>query len=101
MNRIKKWESFNFDQTLPVTTKNFLNSFYSCDECDSIWKEFNNTAERCVYCDSNEIEELEESEYYEIAKSKGDIESLKSEQPDSEEVVDLFHLKKSGKNNVN
>lgn len=105
MRHIKRYETFNFDQTIPVTTKNFLTNFYSCDDCDAIWKEFNNTADKCKFCDSDEIEELDEKEWYEISKnrvSEEENKELESERDiDSEEVVDLFNIKKEGSRNVN
>lgn len=102
MNYIKRFENMDFSQTLPVTTKNFLTNFYSCDECNALWKEFNNTADKCKFCDSDEIEELQEDEWYEIAKTRSDennIEDLESEKSsESEQVVDLFDPKLKNKN---
>lgn len=70
MCHIKKFEDFDFSQTLMVTSKNVLNSHYSCDECDSLWKEFNTNCTKCKFCESTEIEELSEDEWYDIAKSR-------------------------------
>lgn len=105
MKHIKKYETFDFDQTIPVTSKNFLTNFYSCDECDALWKEFNNTADSCKFCGSDEVEELQEDEWYEISKTrldKDEIEDLESEKnKESEDLVDLFSIKKEGGKNVN
>ena len=105
MKHIRKYEAFDFNQTIPVTSKNFLTNFYSCDECDAVWKEFNNTADTCKFCGSDEVEELQEDEWYEIAKSRLDedeIEDLESNRnKDSEDLVDLFSIKKGGKEDVN
>lgn len=99
MKHIKKFETFDFNQSIPVTTKNFLTNFYSCDECNALWKEFNNTTDKCKFCDSDEIEELQEDEWYEIAKTrldKDEIEDLESEKSiESEQNVDLDNLKKN------
>ncbi len=70
MKHIKKFETFDFTQTLPVTTKNFLTNFYSCDDCDEVWKEFNKVSNKCKFCQSEQIEDLSEDEFYEIQKTK-------------------------------
>lgn len=96
MKHIKNFESFDFNQTLPVTTKNFLTNFYSCDECDAIWKELNKESHKCKFCNSTEIENLSEDEFYDIQKSRleeDEIEDMESERRnDSEELVNLFSL---------
>ena len=69
MKHLKKFETFDFSQTVPVTTKNFLTSYYSCDECDNIWTE-NNEVDCCKFCDSDEIEELHEEEWKELSKNQ-------------------------------
>jgi hypothetical protein len=96
MKHIKKFESFDFNQTLPVTTKNFLTNFYSCDECDALWKEFNKTSEVCKFCNCKEIEDLSEDEYYDLQKSRLDedeVEDMESERSkNSEELVNLGSL---------
>lgn len=96
MNYIKKFETFDFNQTIPTTSKNVLTSYYSCDDCDNIWKEFNNTVDSCKFCNSKEIEELPENEWYEVAKSSlnsDEIYNLESERDkESGEFVDLINL---------
>lgn len=103
MKHLKKYESFDFEQTIPVTTKNFLTNFYSCDDCDKVWKEFNNTAERCRFCNSDEIEELHEEEWKQVANSRMSPEEFAelSKEDENDELVDLVSLKKPGKRNVN
>lgn len=101
MRHIKKFEGFDFNQTLPVTTQNVLTNFYSCDDCDALWREFNETSEKCKYCGSNEVEDLDEDEWYEIVKSRLDedeIEELESNRrKESETFIDILSLK--NKNN--
>ena len=96
MKHIKMFESFDFEQTLPITTKNFLTNFYSCDECDALWKEFNKTSEVCKFCNCKEIEDLSEDEYYDLQKSRLDedeIEDMESERSkNSEELVNLVSI---------
>ncbi len=105
MIHIKKYETFDFDQTIPTTSKNYLTNFYSCDECDAVWKEFNNTTDKCKFCNSDEVEELQEDEWYEIVKSRLDedeIKDLESERnKDSEYFVDLLNLKNGDNKDVN
>lgn len=104
MKFIKTFEIFDFSQTLPTTSKNVLTTFWSCDECNGIWKEFNSDCKECKFCSSDEIEELSESEWYEVQKSRleeDEIEDMESERKeDSEKFVDLHNLKR-GKNYVN
>ena len=96
MKHLKKFETFDFSQTVPVTTKNFLTSYYSCDECDNIWKEFNKESKSCK-CGSTEIEELPEDEWYEIAEVRGiNIEDRKEDQ----EAISLIDLKKDNNQDV-
>ena len=101
MRHIKKFEGFDFNQTLPVTSQNVLTNFYSCDDCDALWREFNETSEKCKYCGSNEVEDLDEDEWYEIVKSRLDedeVEELESNRrKESETFIDILSLK--NKNN--
>ena len=99
MKHIKKFETFDFSQTIPVTTKNFLTNYYSCDECDSLWKELNKESEECKFCGSNEIEELSEGEWYEVSKSKG--EDMSSDKSEDQEGISLYDLKKNDDEYVN
>lgn len=67
MYHIKKFESFDLIQSKHNLEK--LNCiYYSCDECDNIWK--SDVCDCCVFCDSNEIEELEQKEWNELNKNK-------------------------------
>jgi len=101
MKHIKKFEGFDFGQTLPVTTQNVLTNFYSCDDCDALWREFNETSKTCKYCGSDEVEDLGEDEWYEIVKTRleeDEIEDLESERKkQSETFIDILSLK--NKNN--
>jgi hypothetical protein len=94
MHHIKKFETFDFSQTLPITTKNFLTNYYSCDECDGLWKSFNKVDNKCKFCESEEIEELSEGDWNEIVNQRMGREV---EESDDEEIVDLMTLKKESK----
>lgn len=98
MKYIKNYEAFDF-KTLPLTTANYLTNYYSCDECDAIWKEFNKKlCDKCRYCGSEEIEELPENEWYEIAKTRlkpdeiKELDNIRSKEADT--LIDLVNLKK-------
>ena len=102
MKHIKKFEGFDFSQTLPIAPVDAVTEYYSCDDCDGLWREVNEPhAERCKYCGSNEVEDLSRDEWYEAVKSRLDedeIEDLESEKKKEEETfIDLF----SAKNNKN
>jgi len=97
MKHLRKFETFDFSQTIPVTTKNFLTSYYSCDECDNLWKEFNKESKSCK-CGSTEIEELPEDEWYEIAEVRGI--NTEDEKMSDKEAVNLLNLKKDNNEDV-
>jgi len=103
MKHIRTFETFDFNQTIPVTSKNVLTNYYSCDECNALWKELNETCDKCKFCDSDEIEDLSEDEYYDLQKSRLDedeIEDMESERSkESDEFIDLYNLR--GKKDVN
>lgn len=96
MKHLKKFEIFDFTQTIPVTTKEFLNNYYSCDECDYLWKESNKESKSCK-CGSTEIEELPKDEWYEIAKARG----IDVDGNSDEDAVNLLNLKKDKNQDVN
>lgn len=103
MRYIKTFETFDFNQTIPVASKDVLTSYYHCDGCNALYKSFNSTESDCKFCKSDELEELSEEEYYETVGERLDDEKedMESERrKDSEEFVDLYNLKK-GSNYVN
>jgi hypothetical protein len=65
MKRLKNFEIF--DLNISEDLKNSNCCHYSCDECDNIW-ESEEECDSCKYCDSNEIEELNEEEWNELNK---------------------------------
>ena len=98
MRYIKTFETFDFNQTIPVASKDVLTSYYHCDGCNALYKSFNSTESDCKFCKSDELEELSEEEYYETVGERLDDdekEDMESERKkDSEEFVDLYNLKK-------
>lgn len=97
MKHLKQFEEFEFSNSLPVAPYNILLNYYSCDECDKLWKVFNEESSRCIYCGSKEIENLSEDEWYEIAKSRLDEDEIKNLEKEKEEnkkmFIDIFKLK--------
>jgi hypothetical protein len=89
---------FDFSQTLPITTKNFLTNYYSCDECDGLWKVYNKQETKCKFCDSEEIEEMSEGDWYEVVNQRmgdeDDSDIDDERKSEEEEVIDLLNLKK-------
>jgi len=64
MKYIKAYEMFDFSQTLPTTSQDVLTSYYHCDGCNALYKSVNSTEDDCKFCNSRELEELSEDEYY-------------------------------------
>jgi hypothetical protein len=89
---------FDFSQTLPITTKNFLTNYYSCDECDGLWKVYNEQEAKCKFCGSEEIEEISEVDWYEVVNQRmgdeDDSDVNDERKSEEEEVIDLLNLKK-------
>ena len=100
MKHLKKFEDVGH-QALPITSINVLTNYYSCDDCDALWKEFNEESKSCKYCGSHEVEDLPEDEWYELVKSRLDEDEIEEmediKKKESETLVDLLSLK--NKNN--
>ena len=98
MKWMKKFETFDFSQTLPIASKADLTLFYHCDNCNALWKEFNKEVDDCKFCNSDEIEELSKEEWYEAVgdrleeDEKEDLESERMKEED--DFVDLVNLNK-------
>ena len=67
MKNIKKFENFKFSKCQPEEING--SCYYSCDECDNIWKSGEECGS-CKFCDSDEIEELHEEEWNELSKNQ-------------------------------
>ena len=96
MRNIKTFETFDFSSTLPISSIDNLTNYYSCDDCDRIWREVNKTSDICKFCQSDEIEELSEDEWYEVVKSRSEEDELEWDEEREERskgFVDLLNLK--------
>lgn len=104
MKHIRKFEAFGSGVSLPVTSISSLTNYYSCDECNALWKSFNEECKECKFCDSTEIEDLTEDEWYELIKSRLEPDEVKElmdeREKENQEMVDLRKLTK-GKKYVN
>lgn len=102
MKWIKKFESFDFNQTLPFASKADLTLYYHCDDCDALWKVLNNEVNNCKFCKSSTIEELSKDEWYETVGDRLDedeIEDLNNErQQEEDDFLDLHTLNKNSIN---
>lgn len=98
MRFIKKFETFDFTQTLPLASVADLTLYYHCDNCDSLWKVVNKEVSVCKNCNSDEVEELSKDEWYETIADRLDDEELnnlkKQRLSDEEEFLDLHNLNK-------
>ncbi len=102
MKYVKTFETFDFSQTLPSTSKNFLNNYYHCDGCNALFKSFNTDESICKFCDSEEIEELSEDEYYSAVGERLDDDEKEDLRQDREREESTFiNLYNLNKKNVN
>lgn len=87
MKYLKKYEIFDFNQTIPVAAENDLTNFYSCDECNALYRKFNSQLEiKCKYCGSKNIEELSKEEWQELAKNRLDPDVIDKDIKNKDEV---------------
>jgi hypothetical protein len=102
MKWIKTFETFDFNQTLPVVSKADLTNYYHCDDCDALWRVLNQEANSCKFCNSESIEELSKDEWYETVGNRLDedeFEDLESErEKEEEDFLDLYKLKRGDVN---
>lgn len=102
MRWIKKFESFDFNQSLPFASKADLTLYYHCDDCDALWKVLNKEVDDCKFCKSQSIEELSKDEWYETVGDRLDedeIEDLnKEKQQEEDDFLDLYTLNKNSVN---
>ena len=88
---------FDFSQTLPTTSQDVLTSYYHCDGCNALYKSVNSTEDDCKFCNSRELEELSEDEYYDTIGERLDDdekEDLEEErQKDKDKFLDLYNIR--------
>lgn len=98
MKWIKKFETFDFSQTLPVASKDDLTLYYHCDDCDALWKVLNTEITDCKFCKNNLIEELSKDEWYETVGNRLDEDELDDlnveKESDESDFLDLYNLRK-------
>jgi hypothetical protein len=94
MKHLKKFEEMDFSQTLPIAPKNEITNYYSCDDCNRLWRMFNSQSDRCKFCSSKNIENLSEDEWYELAKSRIEPDEIadlgKERKKDNDTYVNLY-----------
>lgn len=109
MQYIKRFNELNINNNeikkdlgyppLLTTSANMLTDYYSCDECDALWRSFNSPNTTCPYCGSIEIEDISENEWYELVKKRLDDDEIENLEFDrkrqSETFVDLTKLKRN------
>lgn len=95
---------------MPVTSKNYLNNYYNCPDCNALYKLFNERTERCKYCGSDKIKLISEDQYYnEVVKKlePDEIENSKKEREKESDMkmdlmnLDLFKKQKERRFNIN
>ncbi len=105
MRLVKTFEEFDFSRTLPAVSVENLTFFYNCDDCNALWKNFNEQSKNCKYCSSDNISKLEADEWYDQVKLRLDedeIEELELQrEEDATNLVDLLTLRKNPNRYVN
>mgnify|MGYP000951915410 FL=1 len=104
MRLVKKFEEFDFSRTIPAISVENLTFFYNCDDCNALWKNFNEQSKKCKYCSSDKSK-LEADEWYDQVKLRLDedeIEELELQrEEDATNLVDLLTLRKNPNRYVN
>jgi len=103
MEHLKKFETFDFSKTLPIASKSDLTMYYNCESCNAIWESFNEKCDCCRFCDNDNIQELDEDDYYDMVESRledDEVQDLRSER-EKDEFVNLYSLGKDNKKYVN
>ncbi len=82
MKYIKRIDEFN--RSIYAASEDDISFFYSCDGCDSLFKDLKGR-DKCKSCESSEIEELSKDEFKEIVKTrlnKDEIEDMELDEFD-------------------
>ena len=102
MKHIKTFEELDFSQSSWMTTSDFLNMYYHCDNCDSLFKTFNKEIEKCPKCNCPKPDILSEDDYYKMIKPRLTEDDLKSSEEeraeDRETIIDYRLLADKEKN---
>ncbi len=105
MKNIKTFEEFDFNRTLPAVSVEDLTFFYNCNDCNVLWKNFNEQSEKCKYCHSDNITNLDADDWYDQVKLRLDEDEVeemqKQREEDSTNIVDLLSLRKNPRRYVN
>lgn len=92
----KTFEAEKYGNT-PIlsTSEEDLTNYYKCNKCGQVFNLFNDTAETCSSCRSNDIIKISDFDYFTVLK-KGDkslySEEFKKKQKRSSELVDLVNV---------
>lgn len=89
MKRIKTFEELNFDNFSWTTTKDFLNLYYQCDSCNSLFKSFNKKIDKCPYCECPDLNNLQKEDYYKEQENRINKDEMEDEIEDSKTLIDL------------
>lgn len=105
MRLVKTFEEFDFSRTLPAVSVENLTFFYNCDDCNALWKNFNEQSKNCKYCSSDNISKLEADDWYDQVKLRLDEDEIEELELQREEdvtnLVDLLTLRKNPNRYVN
>lgn len=98
MRYIKTFETYDPSLSFPMTTKEFLTSFYKCSDCHSVAKSFNQKNINCRYCGSRDTKISDREQYYDfIKRNVEDPEELNdiiyNQEREDQELVNLSDLK--------
>lgn len=109
--KLKKFKEFvnedMWDQNgyFPMTSKSALALYYFCENCKNPILSINKKLNNCLLCDSNNITEIDEQDFYSILKTKvspkGWNEILRKKEESEFDMIDLTKLNPSDSPRMN
>jgi hypothetical protein len=88
--------NYNF----PLTTINSLMNYYTCSNCNAMYKEFNEPVkDKCRYCDEETITSIDSDDWYDELINRGSIDDdeidiVRKEQENEYKPISLVELGK-------
>lgn len=90
MRNLKDFKTFEAEQIGPpilARTEEDLMSYYKCNACDALWKNFNEESTSCKFCRNNDITKISVYDYMTSLREKGDKAEYNKEMKDYQKRV--------------